>query len=101
MNEQIASLLTSYQIAVTEIRNALRKAGLSEREIIQKTINLPEFKDMLPEDVENLYKDFKLKFIVYLNSVLRLSGREIERRLGGSSYVTVLELLKEVDKKNE
>ena len=56
---------------------------------------------MLPEDVEDFYKEFKLKFIIYLSSVLRLSGREIERRLGGSSYVTVLELLKEVDKKNE
>ena len=56
---------------------------------------------MLPEDAENLYKEFKLKFIVYLNNILRLSGREIEKRLGGSSYVTVLELLKEVEKKNE
>ena len=101
MNEEIQSLLTSYQIAVAEIRNALRKGGLSEREIILNTINLPEFEKMLPEDVLRLWQELKIMFILYLRNHLKLSLREIETRLKGDSYVSINKLLKEVTKKNE
>ena len=93
MEEQIESLLTSYQIAVTEIRNALKNAGLSDREILEKTANRPDFNNMLPEDVLNYYTEIKVLVILYLSKSIKLSTREIARRLGGTSYVTIHKIL--------
>ena len=93
MNEEIESLLTSYQIAVAEIRQALRQAGLSEREVLQKTITIPNFNDLLPEDVLYLYKEIKVLVILYLRRSLKLSIREIVKRLGGASSATVHKIL--------
>lgn len=93
MEEQIESLLTSYQIAVAEIRNALKNAGLSDREILEKTSNRPDFNNMLPEDVLNYYTELKILVILYLSNSIKLSTREIARRLGGTSYVTIHKIL--------
>lgn len=92
MENQINDLLTSYQIAVIEIKSALIKAGLSERESNWKTLNLPDFQKMLPEDVLNFYKDLRTLVILYLHQ-LGLSTREIEKRLKGDSYGSVQNIL--------
>lgn len=88
MNEQVEELLISYKIAVTEIRRALKEAGLSERQTDWILINLPDFTKMLPEDVLDFLKELRVKVILYL-SKLGFSTREIEKRLKGDSYGSV------------
>lgn len=93
MNDNIQELLENYHQTVSTMKEALKEAGLSEREVIWNTVSLPSFDHMLPEDVLNFYREIKVQVIIYLHSILKLSTREIERRLKGESYSSVQKVI--------
>ena len=92
--EKTKEILLNYKDMVKNIYEALRLAGMPESMIVYNTINLPDLSRMLPEDVVNFFAEVKTMTIVYLSD-RGFSIREIERRIGGSSALTVTQVLKE------
>ena len=93
-------ILGKYREMVSGIREALRLAGMPETMIVFNTINLPDLKKLLPEDVVKFYNEVKVMTILYLHDI-GFSNQEISRRIGGNSNVAVASILKEYRPKAE
>lgn len=93
-------VLGKYREMVGNIREALRLAGMPETMIIYNTINLPDLKKLLPEDVVKFYNEVKVMTVLYLNDI-GFSNSEIARRVGGNSAMVVAQILKEYRPKAE
>lgn len=87
-------ILESYKEMVQNVQQALRIAGMPEAMIVYHTINLPDLERMMPEQVVNFFSEVKIATILYLSDH-GFSTREIERRLGGTSAMTINQILKE------
>lgn len=97
---KVNEILGKYKEMVSNIREALRLAGMPEAMIIYNTINLPDLKRLLPEDVMKFYSEVKVLIVLYLHE-LGFSNAEISRRIGGHSNVVVAEILKEYGPKDQ
>lgn len=101
---KINEIIGKYREMVANVREALRLAGMPEPLIVYNTINLPDLRKLLPEDVVKFYNEVKIMTVLYLNEI-GFSNSETSRRIGGNSNVAVASILKEyksrveVDKK--
>lgn len=93
-------IMGEYRDMIVNIREALRLAGMPETMIIYNTINLPDLKKLLPEDVVKFYNEVKVMTVLYLNDI-GFSNSEISRRVGGNSATVVAQILKEYRPKAE
>lgn len=94
MSDKAQEILVAYTQMVENTQEALRLANVPEPVIVSSTINLPDFRKMIPEDVVKLYRDMRKLVVIHLFQIGLTQG-EIARRLGGNSYHIVQQILKE------
>lgn len=92
--EQIQSILHDLIEYINTVQKTLRQLGVPENLIQQETIVLPEYDKMLPDDVERVFQRIRFLTINYFYTH-GFSQREISRRLGGTSVLTVNKYIKE------
>jgi hypothetical protein len=92
--EQIQSILHDLIKYINAVQATLRQLGVPENLIQQETMVLPEYDKMLPDDVERIFQRVRFLTIDYFHTHA-FSQREISRRLGGTSVLSVNKYLKE------
>jgi|WetSurSiteA1Bulk_404760.scaffolds.fasta_scaffold05680_2 hypothetical protein len=92
--EQIQSILHDLMEYINAVQNTLRQLEVPENLIQQETLLLPDFDKMLPDDVEVVFQRIRFLTINYYYTH-GFSQREISRRLGGTSVLSVNKYIKE------
>ena len=97
---QIQSILHDLITYINTVEQTLRELGVPENLIQQEVMFIPDFDKMLPDDVERVFQRVRFLTISYYNSH-GFSQREISRRLGGTSLLSVNKYLKEIRNETE
>lgn len=93
--EKVQQILQTYREMVENTREALRLAGMTEAQIVNETINFPDFNKMIMEDIVKFLNDVRKLIILHLFN-MGLNSGEIAHRIG--QYHLVWKTLKEEGK---
>lgn len=96
-NSKIQEILQAYNGALKSTWEALQTAGVPESLTYVYTF-LPVSKSgLFPDDMSILFKSIREDVILFYYK-LGLSPREIAKRIGGSSYRIIVDIIKQFDK---